>query len=76
MAEAGQEYLHWEWWRIEPHDPSSTLAAMPEGLTSDEVAAWELALHGEGGTGDDVPWEQAGCWGVASHTTSDAPSAP
>ena len=76
MAKAGQEYLRWEWWHAEPGDPSSTLPAMPGGLTSDEVAAWELALHGKGGTGDNVPWRQAGCWGVASHATSDAPSAP
>ncbi|GAA1960082.1 hypothetical protein [Agromyces allii] len=65
MAEAGQEYLYWEWWS----NPSGAFAAMPVDLTEEERAAWELALDGAAGTGADYRWQDAGCWGLAAELT-------
>lgn len=71
MAEAGHEYLYWEWWNPPP-DASNRFPAMPADLTSEQYAAWELTLHGETGTGDAYRWEDAGCWGYAAHATGGA----
>ncbi|WP_448006573.1 hypothetical protein [Agromyces bauzanensis] len=68
MAEAGQEYLYWEWWNP-GSDTSNRFPAMPADLTPDELAAWQLALNGNAGTGDDYRWQDAGCWGRAVQTT-------
>ncbi|WP_136707615.1 hypothetical protein [Agromyces sp. H66] len=68
MARAGQEYLYWEWWNPGP-DTSNRFPAMPADLTPDEVAAWQLALEGDAGTGDDYRWQDAGCWGRAVQIT-------
>lgn len=74
MAEAGQEYLYWEWWNPDyqaPFDPAHpepvTPAAQPDGLTEAEKAAWTLALDGNAGGGAAYRWEDAGCWGRAVH---------
>lgn len=68
MADAGHEYLHWEWWNP-PADASNRFPAMPADLTSEQYAAWQLALHGETGTGEAYRWQDAGCWGAAVHAT-------
>jgi hypothetical protein len=68
MADAGQEYLDWEWWDPAP-DTSNRFPAMPADLTPEEFAAWEFFLDGDGATGDDYRWEDAGCWGYAVHVT-------
>lgn len=68
MADAGHEYLHWEWWNP-PTDASNRFPAMPADLTPEQYAVWQLALHGETGTGDAYRWEDAGCWGHAAHAT-------
>ena len=68
MADAGQEYLYWEWWNPRP-DTSNRFAAMPADLTPEEYAAWTLALHGDSAGGDDYRWKDAGCWGYAVHVT-------
>lgn len=44
MADAGHEYLFWEWWNPGP-DSSNRFPAMPADLTHDEVAAWQAALE-------------------------------
>ncbi|WP_233563708.1 hypothetical protein [Cryobacterium tepidiphilum] len=41
--------------------------AMPKNLTTEEEAAWKLALDGETGGGADYHWEDAGCWGSVVH---------
>lgn len=71
MADAGHEYLYWEWWKPGP-DTSNRFPAMPADLTPDEFAAWELALYGETGSGDQYRWEDGGCWGYAVHATGGA----
>ena len=48
MADAGHEYLYWEWWSP-GSDPSNRFPAMPDDLTPEEFAAWELALYGDDG---------------------------
>ncbi len=68
MAEAGHEYLYWEWWNTAP-DASNRFPAMPADLTPEQYAAWGEALHGQAGTGDAYHWEDAGCWGQAVHHT-------
>lgn len=68
MAEAGQEYLYWEWWNPGP-DTSNRFPAMPADLSPDEVAAWQRALNGNAGRGQDYRWQDAGCWGRAVHLT-------
>ncbi|GAA4379965.1 hypothetical protein [Agromyces bauzanensis] len=68
MADAGQEYLYWEWWNPGA-DTSNRFPAMPADLTPDELAAWQLALNGDTGTGDDYRWQDAGCWGRAVQIT-------
>lgn len=68
MADAGHEYLYWEWWNPAP-DASNRFPAMPDDLTPEQYAAWELALHGETGSGDAYRWEDGGCWGAAVHAT-------
>ena len=68
MADAGQEYLYWEWWNPGPDD-SNRFPAMPADLTADEAAAWDLALYGQRAGGDAYRWEDAGCWGYAVHVT-------
>jgi hypothetical protein len=68
MAGAGHEYLYWEWWNPAPGAPGR-FAPMPTDLTPDEVSAWEFALHGDAGLGDDYRWQDAGCWGYAVHVT-------
>ena len=68
MTAAGHEYLYWEWWN--PKSPQSNrFPPMPADLTSDEYAAWELALYGDSALGADYDWERAGCWGYAVHLT-------
>jgi hypothetical protein len=71
MADGGHEYLQWEWWNP-PADASNRFPAMPADLTTEQFAAWELALHGETGTGDAYRWEDGGCWGSAVHATGGA----
>ena len=68
MADAGQTYLYWEWWN-QGADSSNRFPAMPADLTPEEFVAWELALHGDAGTGDAYRWQDAGCWGYAVHVT-------
>jgi len=68
MAEAGHQYLYWEWWNPGP-DTSNRFPAMPADLTPDEFAAWELALHGDAMGGKKYRWQDAGCWGYAVHET-------
>lgn len=68
MADAGQEYLYWEWWNPGADD-SNRFPAMPADLTPDELAAWELALNGNAGTGEDSRRQDAGCWGRAVQIT-------
>ncbi len=68
MTAAGQEYLYWEWWNPKSAQ-SNRFPPMPAELTSDEYAAWDLALYGDSGLGADYDWEQAGCWGYAVHLT-------
>jgi hypothetical protein len=71
MAEAGFEYLYFEWWnpvyRTDPErDP-----AQPEGLDEEQSAAWGRALGGDAGLGADYRWEDAGCWGYAVHASGN-----
>ena len=68
MAAAGHEYLYWEWWNVKSAQ-SNRFPPMPADLTTDEFAAWELALYGDSPLGADYDWEQAGCWGYAVHLT-------
>ena len=68
MADAGQQYLYWEWWNPGP-DTSNRLQAMPADLTTDEAVAWEFALNGDSPGGDAYRWQDAGCWGYAVHVT-------
>jgi hypothetical protein len=68
MADAGHEYLYWEWWNPEP-GASGGFPAMPTELTPDEVTAWQLALDGDGASGHGYRWQDAGCWGYAVHVT-------
>ena len=75
MTDRGQEYLPYDPWGAEWE---ATLDAMnpaipgqPEGLTPDEQAAWDLALGGDAGTGAAYRWEDAGCWGYATHMTGN-----
>ena len=68
MADAGQEYLDWEWWNPGP-DTSNHFRAMPSDLTADEAVAWEFALNGDSPGGDAYRWQDAGCWGYAVHVT-------
>lgn len=68
MAAAGHEYLYWEWWNVKSAQ-SNRFPPMPAELTTDEFAAWELALYGDSPLGADYDWEQAGCWGYAVHLT-------
>ncbi|MGW9631086.1 hypothetical protein ACWGST_10310 [Agromyces sp. NPDC055520] len=65
MAEAGHEYLYWEWW-----NPAAQ-SAEPAGLSDDERAAWRLALDGNAGGGAAYRWEDAGCWGRAVHESGN-----
>jgi len=68
MADAGQEYLYWEWWNPGP-DTSNRFPAMPADLGPDAVAAWNLALNGDSPAGDAYRWQDAGCWGEAVQVT-------
>ena len=68
MADAGQEYLAWEWWNPAP-DTSNRFPPMPADLTPEQYAAWKLALDGDAGTDADYRWQDAGCWGHAVHVT-------
>lgn len=63
MAEAGQEYLYWEWW--------NGGQAQPLDLTESERAEWSLALNGNAGGGAAYRWEDAGCWGRAVHESGN-----
>lgn len=68
MADAGFEYLYWEWWN--PMYQSADMnvePAMPAGLTEAQKAAWSLALWGDAGLGAAYRWEDAGCSGYATH---------
>ncbi|KRC61366.1 hypothetical protein ASE14_10795 [Agromyces sp. Root81] len=69
MVAAGHEYREWEWWNTEPRDPTSTVPAMPDGLTIDGEAAWRLALEGDGGEDD-------GCLGEAVRADQARPTVP
>lgn len=69
MTAAGQEYRYWEWWNTEPRNPNTTAPAMPDGLTTEQQAAWRFALVGDG-AGDD------GCIGDASRADQAPPSPP
>jgi len=71
MTDAGHEYRYWEWWTTEARDPDASAPARPTGLSTEAATAWELAFAGTGGTGDDVAWEEAGCWGAAVHSTAE-----
>jgi hypothetical protein len=68
MAEAGHEYLYWEWWNP-ALDTSNRFPAMPADLGPEQSAAWALALHGDSSSGKDYRWQRAGCWGYAVHVT-------
>jgi hypothetical protein len=70
MADAGQEYLYWEWWNLDP-DASNRFPPMPADLTADQYAAWELALYGDSADGAADRWQDAGCWGYAVHVAGD-----
>ncbi|MFB6610673.1 hypothetical protein ACFCVO_10160 [Agromyces sp. NPDC056379] len=65
MAEAGHEYLYWEWW-----NPDGA-GAQPLDLTESERAEWALALDGNAGLGAAYRWEDAGCWGRAVHESGN-----
>jgi hypothetical protein len=68
MAEAGHEYRYWEWWSA-ASDPSNRFPAMPDDLTPEQFAAWELALYGATADGGETRGEDAGCWGYALRIT-------
>jgi hypothetical protein len=68
MADAGQQYLYWEWWNPGP-DTSNRFQGMPADLTAGEEVAWEFAMHGDSPGGDAYRWQDAGCWGSAVHVT-------
>ena len=53
MADAGHEYLYWEWWNPSPAT-SNRFPPMPADLNSDEYEAWELALYGDSPLGDQT----------------------
>ncbi|RXZ47257.1 hypothetical protein ESP57_11780 [Agromyces fucosus] len=63
MADAGHEYLYWEWW--------NGSQAQPLDLTESERAEWSLALNGNAGGGAAYRWEDAGCWGRAVHESGN-----
>jgi hypothetical protein len=44
MADAGQEYLYWEWWNPGA-DTSNRFPAMPADLSHGEVGRWQAALE-------------------------------
>ncbi|TYL53753.1 hypothetical protein [Agromyces mariniharenae] len=44
MADAGHEYLYWEWWNPGP-DTSNRFPAMPPDLSRGEVGRWQAALE-------------------------------
>ena len=67
MADAGHEYRYWEWWST-GSDPSNRFPAMPDDLTPEQFAAWELALYGTT-AGGETRGEDAGCWGYALRVT-------
>jgi hypothetical protein len=68
MADAGQDYLYWEWWNPGP-DTSNRFPPMPADLTADEAAAWNHALNGNARAGAAYRWKDAGCWGYAVQVT-------
>lgn len=68
MADAGQDYLYWEWWNPGP-DTSNRFPPMPAELTAHEAAAWNLALNGDARAGAEYRWKDAGCWGYAVQVT-------
>ena len=65
MAEAGHEYLYFEWW-----NPDGA-GAQPLDLTESERAEWTLALDGDAAGGAAYRWEDAGCWGRAVHESGN-----
>ncbi|MBM7832648.1 hypothetical protein JOE59_003353 [Agromyces cerinus] len=65
MAEAGHEYLYFEWWNPDGSE------AQPLDLTEAERAEWTLALHGNAAGGAAYRWEDAGCWGRAVHESGN-----
>lgn len=65
MAEAGHEYLYFEWW-----NPDGA-GAQPLDLTEAERAEWALALDGDAAGGAAYRWEDAGCWGRAVHESGN-----
>ncbi|MFF2277049.1 hypothetical protein [Agromyces sp. NPDC058126] len=69
MTDAGYEYRQWEWWTTEPRNPNSTAPAMPEGLGTDEQAAWHAALEGPGLDG-------TGCLGKAAEEDREESAPP
>ncbi|GAA1798525.1 hypothetical protein [Agromyces neolithicus] len=68
MADAGHEYLYWEWWNASSAK-SNRFPPLPADLTGDEYSAWQFALYGDSPLGDDYDWQRAGCWGYAVHLT-------
>ncbi|MFB9308258.1 hypothetical protein BJY17_002277 [Agromyces hippuratus] len=65
MAEAGHEYLYFEWWNPDGSE------AQPLDLTEAERAEWTLALDGNAAGGAAYRWEDAGCWGRAVHESGN-----
>ena len=65
MAEAGHEYLYFEWWNPDGSEPQ------PLDLTEAERTEWNLALHGNAAGGAAYRWEDAGCWGRAVHESGN-----
>ncbi|SFR90460.1 hypothetical protein SAMN05428970_3672 [Agromyces sp. CF514] len=60
MADAGYQYLDWQWWLGG--------SPQPDGLSADEAAAWSTALRGAPDSGD-------GCRAQAQRAAEDAAAA-
>ncbi|HEY1106024.1 MAG TPA: hypothetical protein VGE78_07735, partial [Agromyces sp.] len=71
MNDAGFDYFYAEWWNPEflAADPmaENPWDQEPDDMTPEQQAAWERALGGDPGTGVAYRWEDAGCWGYATH---------
>lgn len=68
MAHAGFEYRYWEYWNPAYRGDRGS-PAMPEGLTDDETAAWEIAAYGHAGHPGGAPLTRGGCWSTGADET-------